>query len=103
MLDKTHNSNEKIRNLSNSLIRGNKTGDSPQTMYMEEKLQQLYDKYAQRIARITDESKARIRYAADDMLNKYDEYSNRLVQHKQDINDLITSYHEHHKAQRESI
>ena len=59
---------------------------------VELKLQQLSDKHAQRIARITDDSDARIKASIEEMSSKYELYTRGMSRQKRELDDMMTSF-----------
>ena len=66
--------------------------DDVNSMAME--LQKLSDKHVQRLTGIEDESNMRLKANINEMTTKYELYSHRLQQHKNDINDLVSNFYE---------
>ena len=66
-------------------------------------MQQLSDKHAQRIARITDDRDIKMKASMQEMSSKYEMYSHSMSQQKREINDLIFTFQSKREQQQAQV
>ena len=103
VLDTTHDCNAEIRSLAASLNRDSSGQMTTGEINVELKLQQLSDKHAQRIARITDDSDARIKASIEEMSSKYELYTRGMSRQKRELDDMISAFQSKQEQQQVQI
>ena len=91
VLDTTHDCNKEIRRLEETVA---------DKVIVEDKLHQISNKHAQRIARITDNSLAQYKASVREMSSKYNTHFQTMSQHRQEIYEIISSFRSHQEAQQ---
>ena len=103
ILDTTHDCNAEIRGLAASLNRDISGPMAKSETNVELKLQQLSDKHAQRIARITDDSDGRIKAIMEELSSKYKVYTRGMSRQKCELEAIITSFQTKQQQQQDQI
>ena len=92
VLDTTHDYNKEIRSLAATCNKDSGGSLATDGKNVKLILQQLSDKHAQRIARITDDNDIKMKASMQEMYSKYEMYSDSMSQQKREINDIIVTF-----------